>query len=179
MNLRTLPLFYLLLTLPLSAASETPPNTFSKSIWSRFLHPFSHDDPQITPIPGLKATDFKNLQIGLKIDPSTGKLSEVRELKLTVTLLNQDRKLIRLDFPTTQRISALIKNSAGKVILNWADDQKFTPEPSLVVINPQERLEYLLTLSTRDFVAGETYFIEAFFPNFEKLRTSKSLTLTK
>ena len=172
MNLRTLPLFYLLLTLPLSAASETPPSTFSKSIWSRFLHPFSHDDPPITPIPGLKATDFKNLQIGLKIDPSTGKLSEVRELKLTVTLLNQDRKLIRLDFPTTQRISALIKNSAGKVILNWADDQKFTPEPSLVVIN-------LLTLSTRDFVAGETYFIEAFFPNFEKLRTSKSLTLTK
>jgi len=40
----------------------------------------------------------------------------------------------------------------------------------MVTINPNERLEYVVSLATRDMVAGETYTVEAFFPNFDQLR---------
>ena len=46
----------------------------------------------------------------------------------------------------------------------------------VVAINPGERLEYAVNVSTRDLVAGETYTVEAFFPNFEPLRQSLPVT---
>ena len=86
---------------------------------------------------------------------------------------------MQLDFPTTQRIEVLVKNKAGKTIVRWSEDQAFANEPTLVAINPGERLEYTATVSTRDLVAGETYTVEAFFPSYEALRQNRALTPEK
>ena len=49
----------------------------------------------------------------------------------------------------------------------------------MVAINPNERLEYSVNIATRDMVAGETYAVEGFFPNFDALRKTRPVTATK
>jgi hypothetical protein len=46
----------------------------------------------------------------------------------------------------------------------------------MVTINPNERLEYLVSIATRDMKVGDTYSVEAYFPNFEQLRKSVSVS---
>ena len=40
-------------------------------------------------------------------------------------------------------------------------------------------MEYIANLSTRDFVAGETYTVEAFFPNFDPLKSQQTVAPVK
>jgi hypothetical protein len=97
-------------------------------------------------------------------------LPETKQIKVTIKLVNRGKKLVQLNFPSSQRIEVLVKTKEGKQIEQWSEDQAFTDEPSMVTINPDERVEYPVTVSTRDMVAGETYTVEAFFPNFDQLR---------
>ena len=64
----------------------------------------------------------------------------------------------------------------GKRIEQWSEDQAFQNEPTLVAINPNERIEYTAVVATRDFKAGQSYTVEGYFPNYEQLRVSKSIT---
>jgi len=128
-----------------------------------------------SPTAGFATTGFKGLEISLKLDPPQVAVGETKQLKATVTLLNRGKKIAQLDFPTSQRIEVLVKNSDGKMIEQWSEDQAFDNEPSLVSVNPNERLEYTVNLSTRDMVAGQSYTVDAYFPNFEQLR--KSMTV--
>jgi hypothetical protein len=98
---------------------------------------------------------------------------------VTQTLTNRSGKLAQLDFPTSQRIEVLIKAKNGQRLLQWSEDQAFTNEPTLVTINPGERLEYSVNVSTRDLAAGGTYPVEGFFPNFEQFRKSVNLKAEK
>ena len=156
------------------AAEETPPAPPKPGLMHRLLHPFGGGST--APAPKKKDVNLKGLEMDLTIEPAALKLSDTRVVKVTVTLANKGRKLIQLDFPTTQRIEVLVKNKAGKRVVQWSEDQAFTNEPTLVAINPGERLEYSANVATRDLVAGETYTIEAFFPNFDTLRKSRELT---
>ena len=85
----------------------------------------------------------------------------------------------QLDFPTSQRIEVLVKNAAGKTVEQWSEDHAFTNELSVETINPGERLEYSANISTRDMAAGQSYTIEAFFPNYDALRTTKAIVPEK
>ena len=176
MNFR--PWLLLLAVIPLSAAaaepSATPP---PPGLLHRVLHPFGGDTP--TPAPKTRDLNFKSLEMGLTLEPAAPRLSEDRAVKVTVTLTNKGKKLLQLDFPTTQRIEVQVKNRAGKMVVQWSEDQSFTSEPTLVAINPGERLEYTANVSTRDLVAGESYTVEAFFPNFEALRQTHGLAPVK
>ena len=102
-----------------------------------------------------------------------------RSLKVTLQLVNKGRKMAQLEFPTSQRIEVLVKNAAGKTVEQWSEDQAFTNDPTVETINPGERLEYSASIATRDLAAGQSYTIEAFFPNYEPLRTSKTLVPEK
>jgi hypothetical protein len=174
------PLFLLLLALPpiLSAREEkaTPaPTPKPPSLLHRMLHPFEkpHGGASTT------ATGFKQLEIALQVEPAAVKVPEVRQMKVTVTLANRGHKIVQLDFPSTQRIEVLVKSKEGKIIEQWSEDQAFANEPSIVAVNPNERLEYTVSVSTRDMVAGETYSVEGFFPNFEHLRKAITVTAEK
>jgi hypothetical protein len=178
MNSMKFRIFALALTLfPLAAASAadaTPAPTPKPSILNRLLHPFGGPKPKDSE-KEIKGTHFKHLGLSITMEPKILRLSETHDFKVTVTLVNRGSQLVQMEFPTSQRIEVVIKNKVGKLVEQWSEDQAFVNEPSLVTINPNERLEYLATLATRDLVAGESYTVEAFFPNYEAMRTQTPL----
>jgi hypothetical protein len=86
---------------------------------------------------------------------------------------------VQLEFPTTQRIEVLVRNRNGKLVEQWSEDQAFTNEPTLVTINPGERLEYSANIATRDMVGGESYTIVGYFPNYDQLKATKVIVPKK
>jgi hypothetical protein len=120
--------------------------------------------------------NLKVLETSFSVDPVAPKLSEQRQITATLRLANKSKKLAQLDFPTSQRIEAVIKDQAGRILERWSDDQRFIDEPGLVAINPGERLEYSISLATREMKGGETYTVEAWFPKFETLRGSAAVS---
>lgn len=177
MKFRALPCL-LAMAIPLAAfaAEEAPPATPKPSLWHRLLHPFGGSKDK-----GAKGrgTNFSKLNVGMQIEPNPVKLGENKQVKVTLTLANRSGKLAQLEFPTSQRIEVLINSKTGKRLLQWSEDQAFSNEPTLVTINPGERLEYSVNISTRDLTAGESYSVEGFFPNFDQLRKSETLTAEK
>ena len=176
------PVFALLFALfPLAAASaadSTPKPKPSPSFLWRLLHPAGGPKAKDREAE-VKGTHFKHLGLGITIEPKVLKLSETHEFKATVTLVNRGPQLVQMEFPTSQRIEVVIKTKAGKMVEQWSEDQAFVNEPTLVTINPNERLEYIATMATRDLVAGESYVLEAFFPNYENIRTETPLITEK
>ena len=167
------------LPLGLRAAEEAPSPTPKPSIWNRMMHPFGGGSKGKGKDAG-PVVSYKTLEMGLLVDPPESvKLSDNRQLKVTLTLTNRGNKMVQLDFPTSQRVEVLLKSKAGKTVEQWSQDQAFTSEPTLVTINPRERLEYSVNVATRDMVPGETYTVEGFFPNFDALRKSHQVTTTK
>ncbi len=159
----------------LSAAEDQPPAP-KPGLLKRttdFLWPFGRKSGEGKA--AAASQSWKKLAPSVTIDPEPVKLSEVRTFKVTLQLANKGKKLVQLDFPTTQRIEVLLKDAAGKRIEQWSEDQAFENEPTLVTINPGERLEYVANVATRDLKAGDSYTVEAFFPNYEELRATKKI----
>lgn len=125
--------------------------------------------------PEIARATWKRMEMRMETAPLPLKLSEARKLQVTLRLTNNDKKLVRLDFPTTQRMEVEVSNPDGKVIERWSEDQRFDNDPSLVTVNSGERLEYIATVSTRDFVAGKTYRVEAWLPRYPELRAQLSV----
>lgn len=144
-------------------------------VMHRLLHPFG--SPAASG--GARDASLKSVEMGASVEPPAPKLAETREVKVTVTLANKGKKLAQLAFPTNQRIEVLLKDKAGKKLVQWSEDQAFFAEPTLITINPGERLEYAASVSTRDLVAGETYTVEAFFPSYPELRRTLGLAPEK
>lgn len=122
---------------------------------------------------------WRMLSMTMTLDPMAVKLPDNKSIRTTVTVVNTGKTATQLDFPTSQRIEVVLKNDAGKVLSKWSEDQKIDAEQAFVVINPEERLEYIATISTREMVAGQTYLIEAYFPSFDELRASRTIVPTK
>jgi hypothetical protein len=122
---------------------------------------------------------WRRLSMSMTLDPVAVKLPETRAIRVTVTVVNTGKQPTQLDFPTTQRIEVLLKSEGGKVLSKWSEDQKLDAEQGFLVINPDERLEYTATVSTRDMSPGQTYLVEAFFPSFDQLRSSRTIVPTQ
>lgn len=120
-------------------------------------------------------TTWKDLRLELKLDPAVVKLPDTRRIEVTLQLTNGGKKLVQLEFPTSQRIEVHLRNGAGRVIERWSDDQAVTDEPGVVTINPGERLEYTAAIATREMAGGQRYSLEAFFPRYPELRALKSV----
>src|SRR5207302_6647626 len=95
---------------------------------------------------------------------------------IALALANRSHRAVHLEFPTTQRIEILIKDQKEKLVTQRSEDQSFENQPVFVTINPGERIEYNASIGTRDLAPGRTYIIEGFFPNFEGLRATKTIT---
>lgn len=171
--------------LPVHAADgKKKPPVVTEDGWlkktGKALWPFGKKpgDAEPAPLPkdAQSGKEWKQLVPAMSIDPTPLALNEVRTMKVTLRLTNKGKKLTQLDFPTTQRIEVLVKDATGKRIEQWSEDQAFQNEPTVVTINPAERIEYTATVATRELKAGQAYTIEAFFPNFEQLRVSKQIT---
>ena len=102
--------------------------------------------------------------------------SERRELDTTYTVRNNTKKIIRLDFNTTQRIDILTSDASGKVIEKWSEDRAFQLQEGIVIINPKERIEYSEKVATREMKPSETYTIKADvvgYPDYTATTTSR------
>ena len=154
-----------------AAPAPAPTPEKKPGIVHRVLHPF-----------GGKSGGAKNagrLAVEMKLSPLPLKLAESNRLKVTLTLVNHGKKLAPLEFPTSQRIEVLIKNSAGKTIEQWSQDQAFTSEPTVVTINPGERAEYAVEVATREMSAGQRYTVQGFFPKYDTLKAEQTLVPEK
>jgi hypothetical protein len=97
----------------------------------------------------------------LEVTPgNTFLLSERREISATLSVKNPGRKLIALDFDTDQRFDFVIKDASGKELERWSNDRNFAQQQGVVMVNPEEKITYTATLSTRDMEAGQTYYLE-------------------
>jgi len=132
---------------------------------SRILHPFSPDV-----IPQYKDPRLRGLSLDLQITPQTVKLSEVRQLGIKVTLANLSKRPVPLDFPTNQRIEIYLRNSAGDILTKWSDNHAIAEKPGTILVNPQERIEYSETISTRELTPNKVFIAEVFFPQYPELR---------
>jgi hypothetical protein len=124
-------------------------------------------------------TDWQSLTMTMQLDPAVVKFPETRVLEVTIAVSNKSRKAVQMDFPTSQRIEVLVKNETGRILSRWSDDQRLEKEPGFVLVNPGERLEYAARISTREMVAGLPCQIEAFFPGYDRLRISRTVTPTR
>jgi hypothetical protein len=157
---------------PLLADEENPQSpTPRPGILHRMLNVFHKGKP------AGKALDpkekNKSLVLSLSFAPQPVKLSEGNKIQVMLQLTNGTGKFVQLDFPTTQRIEVLLRNQAGKIVSQWSEEQAFSNDAGYITLDPGEHVEYTVTLSGRDLVAGKTYIIEGFFPNYENLRVSK------
>ena len=122
---------------------------------------------------------WRELAMSLTLDPADIQLSTTKVVKAVLTVVNQGKVGVQLEFPTTQRIEVLLKTPDGNVLSRWSEDQKFEAEEEFLVINTGERLEYAVNVSTREMKPGASYIIEAYFPSFDQLRASRTVTPTK
>ena len=140
--------------------------------WHTLTSPFAHEEK-----PG--TVRVKNLALSMELAPEPVKLSETRQIKVALSLTNKSRKLVHLQFPTTQRIEVLIRDKDGKLVTQWSEDQSFANESTFVAINPGERIEYTAAVATRDLAPGREYVVEGFFPNFDELKVRKTIVPVK
>ena len=165
---------------PSATPAPTPQPGLLGRTWNsaKKLNPFNGKSPEEKAVKETAAM-FKGLEMKMTVDPAAPNLGEHKQLTVTLRLQNKGKKLVQLDFPTTQRIEVLVKNSVGKTIEQWSEDHAFQNEPSLVTINAGERLEYNAIVSTRDFAAGQEYTIDGFFPNYQTLRATAKVVPTR
>jgi hypothetical protein len=127
-----------------------------------------------------KTIRVKDLTLEMHLSPLPLDLSDTRQLKVALLVLNRSRRSVHLEFPTTQRIEILVRDAqTNKLVTQWSEDQSFSNEPAFLTINPGERVEYNATISTRDLAAGRPYTVEVFFPNFDKLRLQQTIVPQK
>jgi hypothetical protein len=154
------------------AAQEAAPApvaqpTAQKRGWmSRVLHPFGSS----TRPPQYKNPKLRGLELQLQISPQPVKLSETRQIEIKVTLTNRAKKVVALDFETDQRIEIYLMNSAEAVLTKWSDNHAVSNKPETVLINPDEHIEYVQTIATRELTPNKVFIAEAFFPKYPELR---------
>jgi hypothetical protein len=153
-----------------SDADSTPkPTLMGETL--QFLHLKHSPKPAGGPAEEL----HHGLQVQLDVSPQPISLSNNREIQATVSVYNRTKKYVDLNFPTSQRIEILVIDSAGKVVNTWSEDQSFTNDPASITVNPQERLQYVATVATREMSAGQPYTIQASFPSYPDLKVEKKV----
>jgi hypothetical protein len=112
----------------------------------------------------------------LVIDPPSFSLTDRREVEGVYTLRNNTGQLIRLDYPTSQRIDIVTKDANGNVIERWSDDRAFKPQDGIVILNPKERIEYREKIPTREMKAGQPYTIQAEVVGYPEYTATEPIT---
>ena len=118
---------------------------------------------------------WKNLAVSMKLEPAQVRLADARVIEVTVSVVNNGKTAVHLEFPTSLRMDVVVKAEGGKIVSRWSDDQRIEKEGGILLINPNERLEYTAKISTREMTAGRAFEIEAYFPSYERLRASKTV----
>lgn len=134
-----------------------------RSWFSRVLHPSSRT-------PQYKDPRLRGLEMQIQTSPQPLKLSETRQMEVKVVLTNRGKHPVELDYPTDQRIEIYLRNSAEVILTKWSDNHAVTEKQETILINPDEHVEYVQTIATRELMPDKVYIVEVFFPNYPELR---------
>jgi hypothetical protein len=91
-------------------------------------------------------------------------------MEVRVLLTNRGKRAVELNFPTDQRIEIYLRNSAEAILTKWSDNHAVTEKPETILINPDEHVEYVQSIATRELAPDKVFMIEVFFPNYPELR---------
>jgi len=111
----------------------------------------------------------------LQLEPPHFSLSKQKDIDATYTVRNNTRKLIRLDFSTTQRIDLITTDASGKVVDRWSDDRAAQPQEGIIIINPKERIQYDEKIPTREMKPAESYTIQSEVTGYPDYTVSKTV----
>jgi len=160
--MRLTPIFAALILLgPVSLA----PAQEKRSWLGRVIHPFGSTEK----IPQYKNPKLRGLLLEVQLPPDPVKLSEVRQLPVTVRLTNRGDRAVELSFPSEQRIEILLRDAAGQIVTRWSDNRAFAEQAGTLLINPGEHVEYSETIATRDLVANKVFTVEVIMPAYPEL----------
>jgi hypothetical protein len=152
-----------------AVAQDRDSNAERRSWISRMLHPFGGSEQ----LPEYKDPQLRGLVLSLRLAPQPLRLSENRQMEVTIRLANRGKKPVTLEFPSTQRFEIYLLNAAGKVLTAWTDNHAFTDEPASIMINPQEHVEYAETIATRELAPNRVFTCEVYFPKYPELRVQQ------
>jgi len=150
-------------------AQDAGGNAERRGWMSRMLHPFGGNDQ----LPEYTDPQLRGLVVTLRLAPQPVRLSETRQMEVTIRLTNKAKKPVTLEFPSTQRFEIYLLNAAGKVLTAWSDNHAFLDEPATVLINPGEHVEYAETIATRELTPNKVFTCEAYFPKYRELRVQQ------
>jgi hypothetical protein len=146
------------------AAPTADPQASPKRSWfSRVLHPSSKT-------PQYKDPRLRGLEMQIQTSPQPLKLSETRQMEVKVVLTNRGKHPVELDYPTDQRIEIYLRNSAEVILTKWSDNHAVAEKQETILINPDEHVEYVQTIATRELMPDKVFIVEVFFPNYPELR---------
>jgi hypothetical protein len=121
---------------------------------------------------------YYGLEMRVKVNPDVIRLSDTRALEVHLQLINRSKKPINLLFNDSRKYDFILRDSNGKKLAQWSDDQPVNQTPGYVIINPFERAEFVGNVSTRDMVAGRTYTLETLVVGYDKMRQVIQLSPT-
>jgi hypothetical protein len=147
---------------PALEAQTTPPK---RSWMGRLFHPFSSSH-----LPQYKDPKLRGLELQLQIGPQPVKLSETRQMQVKVVVTNRGKHAVELNYPTDQRIEIYLRNSAEAILTKWSDNHAISDKPETILVNPDEHVEYVQTIATRELTPDKVFIVEVFFPNYPELR---------
>jgi len=140
-----------------------PTPTPKRSWFTRVLHP----SPKL---PQYKDAKLRGLDLQIALSPQPLKLSETRQMEVKVVVTNRGKHAIELNFPTDQRIEIYLRNSVEAILTKWSDNHAISEKPETILINPDEHVEYIQTIATRELTPDKVFIVEVFFPNYPDLR---------
>jgi hypothetical protein len=153
---------------PTPTPTPSPPPKSQKHGWfSRVLHPFGSSKRAV---PEYKDPKLRGLALDLQVSPQTVKLSEVRQLEIKLTLINQGKETVQLDFANDQRVEIYLMDSAEVILTRWSDNHAVNAKPGILLVNPGEHIEYNETIATRDLTPNKVFIVEVFSPKYPELR---------
>lgn len=115
------------------------------------------------------------IEVRLEVNPPVVKLSDTRALEARLLLINRTRRSVNLYFNDSRRYDFILRDVTGRKLVQWSDDQPMNPNPSTVIINPDERAEFAGTVSTRDMAPGRTYILEGSLAGYPNMRQTASV----
>src|ERR1700675_1412333 len=116
------------------------------------------------------------MEMRVKVNPAAIRLSYTRTREVHLQLIIRAKKPITLLFNDSRKYDFILRDTNGKKLAQWSDDQPVNQTPGYVIINPGERAEFVGNVSTRDMVAGRTYTLETTFVGYDKMRQCMQLS---
>lgn len=115
------------------------------------------------------------VQVKLQVTPSVVQLEKDRRIGVVVKITNSGKRAALLEFPNSQRVEAVLRDAQGAIVARASEDEQFLEEAAVVSVNPGERVEYALSLSTRDLKPAQRYALEVAVVHQVNLRSSEKI----